>query len=188
MPRIPIDLNASIIRSLMPTDLELLEVEGSTKAPPLKRLGERHHALARCLAEGKQPWEAAITCSYSPSRVSILQADPTFANLVEYYRSNIDAEFYDPYKKLASITSDAMDILADRMEDAPEKMRTDQLIELSKMGLDRTGHGPTSTNLSVQVDMAAQMALARKRADKFRAERDIEVEHRTIEGRTNDDD
>ena len=44
-------------------------------------------------------------------------------------------------------------------------MTTGQLLDIVKMGADRTGHGPqtTATNLNVNVDIAAKLEAARKR-------------------------
>lgn len=170
MARLSIDLNAAVVRSLTGEDLALLEEERETKAPPLKRLGERHHALAKCLADGMQGWEAALACSYSPSRVSILQADPTFQGLIKFYRDGVDRRFFSTHEQMAALSRDAMAELQERLEEEPEKMRTDQLIELSKFGTDRTGFGPSQTNVNLHLDGAAKLASARKRVLAYRAE------------------
>lgn len=162
--RLPVDLNAEVVRALTPEDMEALEQEREIKAPAIKRLSERHHALARCLADGMAPWQAAIHCSYSASRISILQADPTFNNLIEAYRANIDVHYYDPHQRLAVARNLALDEIIDRLEEQPEKVRFDQLIEVGKFASDRSGFGPSSTNLNVQVDMATKLGSARRRA------------------------
>src|SRR5690348_6944168 len=86
-------VSASVIRELDETDLALLADEKGSKAAPLKRISERHHALARCLASGMAPGNAAITCGYAPSRVSILLDDPAFQELLAFYRADVNEKY-----------------------------------------------------------------------------------------------
>lgn len=164
------ELSAVTIRELEPADFEMLDVEKGSTAAPLKRLSDRHHSLARHIAAGVGPGEAAIICGYDISRVSILQADPTFAELVLFYRDVKEREFRDVQGKLAGIASDALDELQTRIEDEPEKLSVTQLMALVTMGTDRTGNGPQSstTNLNVNVGVASRLEEARKRVAERR--------------------
>lgn len=166
-------VSAEIVRALDEADLALLQDEKGSAAPALKRLSERHHALARNLASGMAPSEAAVVCGYSLSRVSILQDDPAFHELLAFYRSDVQAQYRDLHTRLSGIAADALDVLQERLEDTPENLSVGQLIELSKMGADRTGFGPqtSQTNLNVNIDLASRLEAARKR-----------VKERTIEG------
>lgn len=174
------ELTATVVRELGVEDFAMLSEEKGSAAPPLKRLSDRHHALARHIAAGVGPGEAALICGYDISRVSILQADPTFAELVLFYKDMKDREFRDVQGKLAGIASDALDELQTRIEDEPEKLTVTQLMALVTMGTDRTGNGPQSstTNLNVNVGVASRLEEARKRV----AERRTQV---IIEGDTN---
>src|SRR5262245_60849946 len=51
----------------------------------LKRLSDRHHAVARAIASGMQDVTIAAMFGYEPSRISLLKADPTFQELVRGY-------------------------------------------------------------------------------------------------------
>lgn len=154
-----------VIRELEAGDLVLLGAEKGSKSSPIKRLSERHHALARNLAGGMAPSEAAIVCGYSLSRVSILQDDPAFKELLSFYRSDVNAQYRDLHARLSGIALDAAEEIQVRLEEEPEKVSLAALMELTKMGADRTGFGPqsSSTNLNVNVDLAGRMEAARKR-------------------------
>lgn len=162
------DVAAVQVRELEEADLHALATtERATKAPPLKRLAERHHALARCLASGMEPGNAAIVCGYDRSRVSILQADPAFKELVTFYAADVQEKYMDLHGVLAGLSLDAAMELRERLEadmQADDKsISVGQLMELTKLGADRTGFGPSSTSLNVNVDMAGRLEAARKR-------------------------
>lgn len=172
--RAAVPLEATQVRELGQDDLLALGGEKGSTAPPLKRLAERHHALARCLASGMDPGDAGITCGYSASRVSILQADPAFQELLHFYRDDVNAQYRDLHQRLSGLAMDATEELAHRLEaelQADEKtMSVGQLLEITKLGADRTGFGPqsSSTNLNVNVDLAGRLEAARKRVEARR--------------------
>lgn len=171
--RAQVPVTAEYVRALEPSDFAALGVEKGSKTPAIKRLSERHHTLARNLAGGMPPGQAALICGYDPSRVAILQADPAFRELMTFYREDVDVVYRDAHAKLAGVASTALDELQERLETAPEDISVGQLIELTKLGADRTGYGPQSsqTNVNVNVDLANRLEAARKR-----------VRERTIEG------
>lgn len=163
-------LIAVLDRELTKEDLVALAEPRETKAPSLRRLSTRHHALARALAEGMTPGEAALMCNYVLSRVSILQDDPTFQELVNHYRKMVDAQYLDLHNRLAGLSMDAAGILADRMEDKPEEFENIELMKLVALGADRTGYGPSSTtNHNHVVGFANRLDKARERAAALRA-------------------
>lgn len=163
--RAAIPVSAEVVRPLDSADIALLGEEKGSHAPAIKRISERHHALARSLAGGMAPSEAGIVCGYSASRVSILQDDPAFKELLHFYREDVTAQYRDLHTRLSGLALDAADELAGRLEDSPEDLSVGQLMELTKMGADRTGFGPqsSSTNLNVNVDLAGRLEAARKR-------------------------
>lgn len=171
--RAALPLSATVVRELDPADMAALGVEKGSKSSPIKRISERHHALARNLAGGMPEGEAALVCGLSLSRVSILKADSQFQDLMVFYRRDVDVVYKDAHAKLAGVASIALDEIQDRLEDNPQDVSMGQLIELAKLGADRTGNGPQSstTNLNVNVDLANRLEAARKR-----------VQERTISG------
>ena len=165
-------LTAVQVRELDSTDMSLLTEVRGTKPPPLKRLSERHHALARCLASGMEDADAAITCGYVASRVSILKADPAFQELLAFYRQDVNSKYLDMHGVLAGLSLDAAMELRERLEadaQADEKtLSVTSLIELTKLGADRTGFGPQSSQVNVNIDLAGRLEAARKRVQQRR--------------------
>lgn len=165
-------VSAALVRELDEVDVALLADERGTKAPALKRLSERHHALARCLASGMSEGDAAITCGYVLSRVSILKGDPAFEELLAFYRQDVQGKYLDMHGVLAGLSLDAAMELRERLEadaQADEKtISVGQLVELTKLGADRTGFGPQSSQINVNVDLASRLEAARKRVEQRR--------------------
>lgn len=164
-------VTAEVVRDLDVTDLALLSEERGVKAQPLKRISERHHALARLLAEGVAPGEAAIISGYDPSRVSILQADTAFNELVMFYRADVTRDASDLRKEMYGLSMDAARILSARLEDGGDDFSVGQLMEVVKLGADRTGNGPssTNTNINLNVNLASRLESARKRVAERQA-------------------
>lgn len=158
------EVRARVVRELAAGDLALLAEEKGSRPAPVVRLRERHHALARLLAEGRKPGEAAVICGYDLSRVSILQGDPTFQDLVKLYRDDVNQRYGDMHTVLAGLSLDGALVLRERLEEAPEKIKTADILEIVKLGADRTGHGPTATQqVNVNVNLADRLQEARKR-------------------------
>lgn len=161
--RAPKPIVAAVVRELEPNDLVLLGKEKGSQASAVKRITERHHALARNIASGMSVTEAAVLQGYSISRVSILQSDPAFKELLEFYREDAQRPYRDLHVRLSGLAMDAAEELSNRLEEKPEDVSIGQLVELTKLGADRTGHGPSSTSLNVNVDLAGRLENARKR-------------------------
>lgn len=167
-------LAVSFVRELKPEDMLLTQEEVGVKTPALKRLGSRHHSLAKALASGMKPGEAGIVCGYSASRVSILKADPSFQELVEFYKENVDAAFVTMHEKIAGMSEDALEELQARLEEEPESFSNKQLLDLVTATADRSGHGPQSTQVNVNVGMAERLQNARKRVAEARKTLELE--------------
>lgn len=160
-------MSAVQVRELDECDIGLLQEEKGSRPPALKRLSERHHALARCLAGGMEESAAAVTCGYVLSRVSILKADPAFQELLSFYRQSVETKYLDMHGVLAGLSLDAAMELRERLEIDIEaddkKISVTQLMELTKLGADRTGFGPQSSQVNVNVDLAGRLQAARER-------------------------
>lgn len=169
-------LEIEFVRALEPADLPLLQLERGTTPSPIKRLRERHHALARNLASGMTESDAAAICGYDIARVSILKGDPTFRELIEFYREDVTKQYAQLHETLAGMSLDAALLLRERLEEKGEDIAIDKLIEVVKMGADRTGFGPSSKQeVNVNVNLASRLEEARKR-----------VAQRTLELRANE--
>lgn len=157
-------VEVQVVRPIALQDLEQLHEEKGAKTPHIKRLGERHHSLARNLAAGMPDWEASAITGYACSRISILKADPTFRELVAFYRDKIDKKFESMGEQIYGLGYDAIMSLREQMEDAPETIPTGLKVKIAEMAADRTGFGPSSnTNVNVNVGLAQRLDAARKR-------------------------
>ena len=155
-------------RPLAPADFELLAAGAGSAPAPLQRLRARHHALAKSLAEGMRPGVAAAAHGFSVSRVSILQADPSFKELMEHYRSERDADYSRINGRLVGIAVDALDEISVRLEDSPEEVKMHDLIKLAALAADRTGHGPSSkSDVNVFVGFGQRLHEAQQRLGKI---------------------
>jgi hypothetical protein len=159
------DLMPQIVRALTREDLKYTAPKKRLPYKPsaLKRLSERHRNLARVIATGVPVWEAAAITGYTATRISMLKDDPAFSNLVKFYQESKDQIFETMYEKLAGMSSEAADILRDRMEEQPDQLTDNTLVDLVKVGADRSGYGPQSTNVNVNVNIADRLNAARKR-------------------------
>lgn len=165
--RAPSSANAVQLRELTPADLALLDQPRGSQAPTIKRLKDSHHGLARALAGGMKPAEASAITGYSLSRISILQADPTFQELLAHYRNNAEAEFKDLHARMASLSMDFANELQYRIDEQPDSFENKELTDAIKVLADRTGHAPVTRQISsvnYRVDISARIAQARQRA------------------------
>ena len=135
------------------------EAQGVQK---LKNIRSSHHEAARLVALGKEPSEIALITGYTPVRVCQLKNDPAFQELVANYRGQVEGLYVDVHKRLAGFTNDAMEVLHERLLDAPEKIKTSDLKDLLALGLDRTGFGPKSTvNTNIKAVVITNAELER---------------------------
>lgn len=159
----------SDIRTLSRADLSALAVPRPQKS--LQALRDSHHRIARAVAAGLSNAVIAETCGISYNRVSMLKQDPAFIELVAHYRAVVTAEYInsiDPvieFMRTNAIKAQAQ--IAQKLEEAEEKgetLPTRELLGISELGFDRIGYGKERKNVNVNVDFAAQLESARKRA------------------------
>ena len=165
--RAPSTATVEFVRELVPADLALLasERENPVKPPALKQLRDRHHALARCLAQGMTHGEASAVTGYDLPRISILKSDPTFRELVAHYLSQEDALAADYSERATTLALTAMNRLQEALEDEETPLSDSMALEIAKFASDRTGHAPIakSVNVNLNSDLGNRMAAARKR-------------------------
>lgn len=177
--RASIPLQVDYVREMRETDLALLASSRGSVPPAIKELRERHHSLARLLAQGMKDAECSAVTGYSVSRISILKHDPTFIELVAHYRQQEDSLLADFSARAGQMTLTAMDALLDKLENDPDSMPDTMKLELAKFGADRTGFGPQSkqTNVNINVDLGSRLAAARKRVAQQKV---IDAEFREV--------
>lgn len=155
------------VRELGLADMALLSTDRGIKPTSLKRITDSHHAVARALASGMRPGAVASVTGYSLSRISILQADPAFAELVTFYKQEVDSAFGDLAARMSLLALDADSELRRRLEEEPETFEAKDLIRLLEATADRTGHGVKTTTVNVNIDIAARLDRAKQRLAEF---------------------
>ena len=182
-----LDLEVVEMGELTVEDLAALSAGGGLKAIPIKKLSERHHALARSMAAGMGQREAAYQHAYTPTRVGMLMRDAAFMELVEHYRVIPDAMYADLHERLSGLSIDAADEIGRRMEEdsnrddgVDPKISFGQLRDIMTVAADRTGFGPAtkSTHIHLHANLAEKLEAARKRVDLLRK---AEVEETSCE-------
>lgn len=127
------------VRELNEADLAALaSIPANSTPPQIKRLSDRHHALARLLAAGTPEGEAAMILDYDISRVSILKASPAFQELLALYRSEVNREFATVIDHMAGLSRDALVVLRDRLEENEDKFSNNELMKIAADFSDRT--------------------------------------------------
>ncbi len=137
---------------------------------PIHALMRPHHRLAQLLAMGMRPDRAAVLCDYTPGHVTNLQRDPSFAALMEFYTHDVDEEAKDAIsafvEKAAELSIDMMTHLRAILETTPEKITPQVALKALEVLPDRSGNGPQTKNLSVNVHvgMGDRIREGRERA------------------------
>lgn len=129
-----------------------------TSAPPiLVKIRSRHHLIAQLLATGMKAAEVSRRTGYSPSRISILQNDPTFKELLEAYKGHHENVAFDVRERLRQLSLDTIDVLQQRIDEDPDQFSSEELFQMAELSLDRTGVGKSSTvqhNFGIDPEMA----------------------------------
>jgi hypothetical protein len=163
-------LEVEVVRPLTSQDAASTQDSRGSKAPALKRFRDSHHRVARCFASGMKPQEVNLQTGYSFSRLSILQADPAFQNLVEVYRE-AGVEEYAEYQDLAlanmvraeRLIEESLEAVADREQPlALGELRP--LTELISDRADRFGFPKKTVQTNVNLEFAGRLESARKRS------------------------
>jgi len=136
--RRPRDSGLAVVRNLDASDVASFNLPVGAVIRPLVKLRQRHHHLARLLAAGSSQVEAAAITGYGQSTISILQQDPAFQELMDYYTSQKKEIFLDVQQRLAAVGMQALEEIADRLEDEPSKVSMPQLESLVKTAFDRS--------------------------------------------------
>lgn len=116
----------------------------------LSTLRARHHGVARLLAEGVPEGVVAEMCGYDNAYLSTLKKSPAMIELINFYRS--------PKNETAKVIGERLRMVADmglaeimeRLSNKPGELSVAELAAVSKLGFDRSGHGPQSTVTNIE--------------------------------------
>lgn len=131
----------------------------------IERMRHTHHRLAQYLAMGMDELRAAKMCNYTNGYVSQLKTSPAFQELLAYYAQGVEEEFADFVSAASDLSMDMLGRLREVLEETPEKLTPQVLIEGIKLLADRTGHAPVmkTTNLNVNLGVGDKMEAIRER-------------------------
>jgi len=153
--RAPSVLRMERLRDITMDELRAMTVPGEAPAGPLlQKVRQIHHLQARLLSEGRTQTEVAALCGTSINRLSMLQKDPMFQELIEYYRRQGEHAFVEVKEKLGVLGTMATEELIERLDEKPESFSNDVLMRLGTFALDRSiAPGPAAAAGPAQVTM-----------------------------------
>lgn len=159
----PIDY--CVARELTALDItERMVVSVDSQPAPLQRLRDSHHHVARLLSDGQSAVYISAITGYAPNTIAQLKRDPAFQELMEHYKNEVAEIFIDVTKRLRDVSLDAVTTISDRLAENPDAIATKDLISVAQMGADRSGNGPTSTQLSVNANITPEKMAAMQEA------------------------
>lgn len=135
----------------------------------LAKIRERHHGVARQIAAGYSQTLVARICGYTDGYLSVLLNNPAMQELVEMYRLQHASSTQLIAESLRTVGLKALEKLNDKLE-ADEITDTHELVGVAKLGLDRAGHGPTSTQHTISEHHLIDHAQLKKLNDEARAQ------------------
>ncbi len=141
----------------MALDLEVagvvIELTEADKPPTydktvVKRLRDSHHALARAIASGMSLQAASAATGYSPSRISMLQADPSFRELLDHYRRTKEEAVIDVEARFLYAGLDSLQSYMEQLEDDPESIPVALRVEAAKIFSAIAGYAAVSRSIN----------------------------------------
>lgn len=160
--RRPMPIEYEIVRPMNEADIALLSQPAAIQAnTELKRITDRHHALAKLLASGTPESEAALIVGYEPARVSTLKNSPAFQELLAFYQKEAKEKFDSVLDHMAGLSRDALLELRTRIEDQPERF---SVLDLTRLITEL--HDRTAGQDDQQVDLPELIELVPKALDE----------------------
>ncbi len=114
----------------------------------VKRLRDSHHALARAIASGMPLQAASAATGYSPSRISMLQADPSFRELLDHYRRTKEEAVIDVEARFLYAGLDSLQSYMEQLEDDPESIPVALRVEAAKVFSAIAGYAAVSRSIN----------------------------------------
>ena len=144
-------LEVTFIREL--EDSDLLDVlDGAPVSGPasLATIRHAHHRIAQLLVEGKPPSMVSLITGYTPGRISALQNDPVFNELLAYYAGQVEQVHVDTLERMKVLNLTAMEELSERLETDPASWTKRDLMDLAKLttplAVPAANSGPSSAS------------------------------------------
>jgi len=142
----------------------------------LKKIKSSHHEIARLLALGLKNVEVAAQTGYTPQHVHNLQNAPAFQELLAHYQKRRTDEVMDLTKSINMTAADALQVLQERLDEAPGAISDKDLLGITEKLLDRAGYSPVKKVLTAGISAADLTALKDARPSPGDDAKTIEVE------------
>lgn len=150
--RVPRRVKWEVVRRLrVPDDLPLLLERTPRQKQTLKTIRHTHHQLARLVATGVPDSEASLITGYSPSYISMVKKDPSFAGLLDYYHEQREQIFIDVVERMRGLGLSTLDEIQNRLEEEPEEWSRRELMELAELMLVKPAAARTPLQTTVGV-------------------------------------
>jgi hypothetical protein len=159
------DLGLEIIGEV--TDLGPGESPAPKPAQVL-RIRDSHHRIAMLVAKGYAAEEVSAMTGTGLSRIYTLARDPSFKELVRFYL-NADGDVHrDLMVKMEDIARDAFEELHTRLQEQPDTLTPEFVLDLAKVSADRAGFAPVqrTINKSLHMTIGARYDRAESRTTK----------------------
>lgn len=138
----------------------------------LSRIKEKHHTVARLMASGMQQGLVATIAGYTESYLSVLLGAPAMSELIGYYRAQHSNAAEVIAERLRHVSMGAVEKLSEKM-DSDDGLNANELLQLAKLGLDRSGHGPQSKQqISTETHLIDHAELKRLNREARRGSRE----------------
>lgn len=166
------------VRAMVPSDLQYLR-ERSYRTR-IRKLSESHHNMARLLAAGLTNREVAARLGYTESRICVLKADPSVAELIRSYQADIHASWREHVDSMHEMAVHNM-IAAERMigekletaEETGELPPMRDLLSITADRMDRFGYGKHNTSTNINVGFAGKLEAAISKAKQVTLSRKV---------------
>jgi hypothetical protein len=159
------DLGLEIIGEV--TDLGPGESPAPKPAQVL-RIRDSHHRIAMLVAKGYAAEEVSAMTGTGLSRIYSLARDPSFKELGRCYL-NADGDVHrDLMVKMEDIARDAFEELHTRLQEQPDTLSPEFVLDLAKVSADRAGFAPVqrTINKSLHMTIGARYDRAESRTTK----------------------
>jgi len=138
-----------------------LETTQKSDQKDLSVLRAKHHSVARYLATGIPEGLVAELTGFTPAYISTLKNNPSMIELVAHYRAPGDNATRQIAEKMRTIGEAALE----RIETELPSASMNELIQIAKLGADRSNNGPMS-----KVDVAHTHTIDLERVAQFAAD------------------
>lgn len=137
-----------------------------------------HHCIAQYFAMGLEKWEIQRRTGFTVRRLTLLEGDPTFQQLIAYYANMAEAErqaMVDEYHEVQEANAlVAARMLSEKLDDALESGVLPSFTQLLAITSQRDKRNQSKTPGSVTVNIGLALDAAKERAGKSK---DLTIDH-----------